>query len=106
MLAETTAEHLEPRFLGQHFPASDIPAQARALYRENLLRLIADVQATPVGLCNHTETTRPLDLSHALLRSPSPFHRTYLKNMGIRATLTLSILVKGELWGLLTCHNS
>lgn len=106
IVCERTAAHLAPRFMDQHFPASDIPAQARALYKQNRLRLIADVQAQPIPLNKLDSTNAPLDLSHALLRSPSPFHLTYLGNMGVRATLTLSILVNGELWGLLTCHNS
>lgn len=105
IIAEATAASIETRYLGQHFPASDIPSQARALYKQNPLRLIADVSAAAVPLNHRSRTTEPLDLSHTLMRSPSPFHLTYLANMGVRATLTLSILVDGELWGMLSCHN-
>lgn len=105
IIAEATAAGIETRYLGQHFPASDIPVQARALYKQNPLRLIADVSAAAVPLNPRSRTVEPLDLSHTLIRSPSPFHLTHLANMGVRATLTLSILVDGELWGMLTCHN-
>lgn len=106
IIGESVAEHLEPRFVGQHFPASDIPAQARELYKKNRLRIIADTQATPAALLPVKADIERTDLSDALLRCPSPFHITYLGNMGVRSTLTLSILVNGQLWGMLTCHDS
>lgn len=94
------------RFLGLHYPASDIPAQARILYTRNLLRVIADVNATPVPVVPALDATgEPLDLSLSVLRSVSPIHIEYLKNMGVDASLSISIIVEGKLWGLFACHN-
>jgi light-regulated signal transduction histidine kinase (bacteriophytochrome) len=93
-----------PKFLGMRYPASDIPAQARRLYVLNTLRLIADVGSAPVPLLGG-EGTRPLDLSHGVLRSVSPIHLEYLRNMGVGASMSVSIVVNGRLWGLLACHH-
>lgn len=94
------------RFLGLHYPASDIPAQARELYKRNLLRVITDVNATPVPIVpQRDETGAPLDLSLSVLRSVSPIHIEYLKNMGVGASLSISIIVEGKLWGLFACHH-
>lgn len=106
---EVVAEACKPgigRFFGLHYPASDIPAQARVLYTRNLLRVIADVNAVPVPIHPALdETGEPLDLSLSLLRSVSPIHIEYLKNMGVDASLSVSIIVDGKLWGLFACHN-
>lgn len=94
------------RFLGLHYPASDIPAQARTLYTRNLLRVIADVNATPVPIEPALdEAGEPLDLSLSVLRSVSPIHIEYLKNMGVAASMSVSIIVEGKLWGLFACHH-
>ncbi|MFD1611089.1 HWE histidine kinase domain-containing protein [Sphingomonas tabacisoli] len=94
------------RFLGLHYPASDIPQQARILYMRNLLRVIADVNATPVPVVPQlNEKGEPLDLSLSVLRSVSPIHIEYLKNMGVEASLSISIIVDGKLWGLFACHH-
>ncbi|WP_106796588.1 HWE histidine kinase domain-containing protein [Rhizobium sp. H4] len=93
-------------FLGLHYPASDIPVQARALYLRNLFRIIADVDAVPVPvLPERDERGQPLDLSMSVLRSVSPIHIEYLKNMGVGASLSISIVVDGKLWGLFACHH-
>jgi light-regulated signal transduction histidine kinase (bacteriophytochrome) len=94
-------------FLGLHYPASDIPAQARRLYRSNWLRLIVDVDYVPVPLVpqDHPLTGRPLDLSHAGLRSVSPVHLEYQRNLGVAASMSVSLLDDGELWGLIACHH-
>ncbi len=93
-------------FMGLHYPASDIPQQARALYKRNLIRVIRDVNATPVEIVPALDEQRkPLDLSLSVLRSVSPIHIEYLKNMGVQASLSISILVDDELWGLFACHN-
>lgn len=93
-------------FLGLHYPATDIPAQARELYKRNLLRIITDVDADPVPvLPQRDETGRPLDLSLSILRSVSPIHLEYLKNMGVGASMSISIIVEGKLWGLFACHH-
>jgi light-regulated signal transduction histidine kinase (bacteriophytochrome)/CheY-like chemotaxis protein len=93
-------------FLGLHYPASDIPSQARALYKRNLIRVIRDVDAEPVPVIPARDAEgRPLDLSLSILRSVSPIHIEYLKNMGVAASLSISIVVDDELWGLFACHN-
>jgi len=93
-------------FKGLHYPVSDIPQQARALYRRNLLRIIADVGAVPVRITPELdEFGKPMDLSLSMLRSVSPIHIEYLKNMGVGASLSISIIVDEELWGLFACHH-
>ncbi|MGR9415273.1 GAF domain-containing protein [Rhizobium leguminosarum] len=93
-------------FLGLHYPASDIPVQARALYLRNLFRIIADVDSVPVPILPPLdEHGEPLDLSMSVLRSVSPIHIEYLKNMGVGASLSISIVVDGKLWGLFACHH-
>lgn len=93
-------------FLDLHYPASDIPQQARALYLRNPFRVISDVLSTPVPIVPQLdETGTPLDLSMAALRSVSPIHIEYLKNMGVGASLSISIVVDGRLWGLFACHH-
>lgn len=89
-------------FLGLHYPATDIPAQARALYEKNWLRLIDDVGYTPAPL---VPAAAPLDLTHATLRSVSPIHVEYLRNMGVHASMSISLLRHGRLWGLIACHH-
>lgn len=93
-------------FLGLHYPATDIPAQARELYKRNLLRIITDVNAEPVPIVPALdENGRPLDLSLSVLRSVSPIHIEYLRNMGVGASMSISIVVEGRLWGLFACHH-
>ena len=93
-------------FLDLHYPPSDIPRQARELYKRSLLRVITDVDAVPVPVVPALDAGgRPLDLSLSVLRSVSPIHLEYLRNMGVRASMSISILVEGELWGLIACHH-
>jgi light-regulated signal transduction histidine kinase (bacteriophytochrome) len=99
--AEAKESHLEP-YLGHRYPASDIPAQARRLYVANWLRLIFDAEQKPARIVPSGE---PLDLSFAVLRSVSPVHIEYMKNMGVRASMSVSVVVHGELWGLISCVN-
>ncbi|GGD36481.1 signal transduction histidine kinase [Croceicoccus pelagius] len=104
---EVVAEALEPgidSFLGLNFPASDIPKQARQLYLRNVFRIIADVNDEPKAIEPVTQT-EPLDLSLSLFRAVSPIHVEYLKNMGVRASLSISIIIDGKLWGLFACHH-
>lgn len=107
VVAEARDEHLEP-FLGLHYPASDIPRQARELYKINLVRLIADVASTPSPILSLPDwpDDRPLDLTHSVLRAVSPVHIEYLRNMGVQASMSISLLYRGELWGLISCHNT
>jgi light-regulated signal transduction histidine kinase (bacteriophytochrome) len=106
---EVVAETCKPgigSFKGLHYPASDIPVQARELYKRNLLRVISDVDAVPVAILpERDEKGQLLDLSYSILRSVSPIHIEYLKNMGVRASMSISIIVDGELWGLFACHH-
>ncbi len=106
VIAEAREQHLDP-FLGLHYPASDIPRQARELYKINLVRGILDVNQPRVGLypVNYTQHNRPLDLTHASLRAVSPIHVEYLKNMGVRSSMSISLLYRGQLWGLIACHH-
>lgn len=106
---EVVAESCKPAigsFLGLHYPATDIPAQARELYKRNLLRVITDVNAVPVPIVPlRDENGQPLDLSLSMLRAVSPIHIEYLKNMGVGASMSISIIVEGRLWGLFACHH-
>jgi light-regulated signal transduction histidine kinase (bacteriophytochrome)/CheY-like chemotaxis protein len=106
---EVVAECLQPgtaSFLGQHFPASDIPKQARALYVRNIFRVIADVSAAPVAIHSAGDLGKsPLDQSVSVLRAVSPIHLEYLRNMGVAASLSISIIVDGKLWGMFACHH-
>lgn len=93
-------------FLGLRYPAADIPAQARALYERNTLRIIVDVDAVPVAITPALSPEgMPLDLSMSVLRSVSPIHLEYLRNMGVRSSMSISILRGGRLWGLIACHH-
>ncbi|MBA2936030.1 GAF domain-containing protein [Sphingomonas sp. CGMCC 1.13654] len=93
-------------FLHLHYPHTDIPAQARALYNRNLFRIIADVKSVPVPVIpTLNERGAPLDLSLSVLRAVSPIHIEYLGNMGVGASLSISIMIEGRLWGLFACHH-
>jgi len=94
-------------FLGQHFPVSDIPVQARKLYVKNWIRVIGDASFVPVPLLPKIAEGDPaVDLSFAHLRSVSPIHCEYLRNMGVAASMSISIVVDGQLWGLIACHHN
>jgi chemotaxis family two-component system sensor kinase Cph1 len=96
-----------PSYLDLRFPASDIPAQAREMYRLNRLRLIPDAHYSPVPIEPqlNPRTGQPLDLTFSVLRSVSPVHVRYMKNMGTAASMSISILRDGQLWGLVSCHS-
>ncbi len=104
--AEARGEDVES-FLGLHYPASDIPRQARNLYLTNWIRLIPDARYTPAPIlpADDPRDGSPLDLSHSLIRSVSPMHLEYLANMGVAASMSLSIIMGGRLWGLIACHH-
>lgn len=103
VVAESRRDDLVP-YLGQRYPAGDIPAQARRLYTLNTLRVIADMDYAAVPLCG-APGAAPLDMSFAVLRSVSPVHVEYLKNMRVRASMSVSIVINGRLWGLIACHH-
>ena len=94
-------------YMGQRFPASDIPAQARELYALSRIRLIQDANYAPSPLVpgENPVTRARNDLSFAALRSVSPVHLQYMRNMGTLASMSVSLMVKGKLWGLISCHN-
>ncbi len=106
VVAEAKRDDLNS-FLGLHYPASDIPAQARALYEKNWIRIIDDIGYTPSPLVpqENPTTGRPTDLTHSTLRSVSPIHIEYLKNMGVGASMSISLVRDGRLWGLIACHH-
>ncbi|HWD26224.1 MAG TPA: HWE histidine kinase domain-containing protein [Rhizomicrobium sp.] len=93
------------KFLGLHYPSSDIPKQARILYTRNWLRIIPDIGAVPSPIVSDAAHGEPVDLSMSMLRSVSPIHIEYLQNMGVGASLSVSILRNGKLWGLFACHH-
>ncbi|MBU2341072.1 MAG: GAF domain-containing protein [Alphaproteobacteria bacterium] len=105
VVAESLAEGTDS-FLGLNYPRTDIPQQARELYIRNRFRIISDVRAAPVPIePGLGEDGEPLDLSLSTLRSVSPVHIEYLTNMGVEASLSISIVVGGKLWGLFACHH-
>lgn len=107
---EVVAEAIRPgidSWLGIHYPASDIPQQARAMYVRNWLRFIADANYQPAPLVP-VETPglgRPPDMTYAVLRSVSPIHLEYLRNMGVAASMSISLVEDGRLWGMILCHH-
>jgi len=106
VIAEASDPSMEV-FNGLFFPASDIPEQARELYRTNWLRIIpnADYQPVPLVPKLRPDTQQPLDLSFATLRSVSPIHCQYMKNMGVLSSMSISLLKGDKLWGLISCGN-
>ena len=106
VVAEARVPLAEP-YLGLHYPASDIPRPARRLLRLSPTRLIADVDRPPVPIDGHGEfAARSLDLSRSALRAVSPIHLQYLRNMGVGASLTISLPDGPRLWGLVACHHA
>jgi len=91
-------------YMGLRFPASDIPAIAREMYLKNPFRHIADTQSPRIAILSHDETTP--DLTYSDTRSVSPVHIEYMKNMGMRASFSTPIIIFGDLWGLVACHNA
>ena len=104
------AEARDPRLeslLGHHYPASDIPQRARELYLKNRVRMLVDVNYEPQALVPplRPDTGEPLDMSLCHLRSMSPLHLQYLRNMGVTGTLVASLVREGKLWGLIAAHH-
>ncbi|MDY7226113.1 ATP-binding protein [Hyalangium rubrum] len=106
VLAEARDAQADP-YLGLHFPASDIPKQARELYRLNWLRIIPTVDYRPARVLAlpGAQTDSPLDMSFSVLRSVSPIHLEYLRNMGVQASMSISLVKEGQLWGLISCTH-
>jgi light-regulated signal transduction histidine kinase (bacteriophytochrome) len=105
IIAEARDPRLEP-LLGHRYPASDIPQRARELYVRNRVRVLVDVNYTPVPITpRRAHGGEELDMSMCYLRSMSPLHIQYLQNMGVTATLVVSLVREGRLWGLIACHH-
>ena len=106
VIAEVHEPEMEP-FLGLHYPASDIPRQARKLFLLNPLRMIVDVDSPPVPLVDAVGARGPVPVNLALagLRAVSPIHLAYLRNMGVQASLTVSLTHRNRLWGMIACHH-
>ncbi|NEP59381.1 MAG: GAF domain-containing protein [Symploca sp. SIO2G7] len=106
VIAEEKLESLEP-YLGLHYPESDIPKVARKLFSSNWIRLIPDAygKSAEIFPAYNPISQRPLDLTHSILRSASPCHLEYLHNMGVGASLTISLFKDKKLWGLIACHH-
>ena len=106
IIGESKRDDIET-WLGMHYPASDIPAQARELFLRHWLRMIVDVDSGRVPLIprDNPVTGRPLDMGGTVLRSVSPIHIQYLQNMGVRASLVVSLIKGGKLWGLISGHH-
>ncbi|EDL48432.1 HWE histidine kinase domain-containing protein [Erythrobacter sp. SD-21] len=105
VVAESKRDDLES-FHGLRYPKTDIPAQARELYKRNRFRIISDVEEAPIPIEPGVNAEgEPIDLSMSTLRAVSPIHIEYLHNMGVGASLSISIIIGGELWGLFACHH-
>jgi len=106
VVAEDRAPEMEP-YLGLHYPATDIPLQARKLYLAQRVRTIVDVGYQPVPVLANPSLSHgePLDMTYCGLRSVSPLHIEYLHNMGVAATFAISLIHRNELWGMLLCHH-
>jgi PAS domain S-box-containing protein len=106
VIAEDKVKEMDS-YLGLHFPESDIPQPAREMFLSNRIRAISDVRAESVQLIPALNplTEQLTDLSRSMLRSPDPCHAEYLQNMGVGASLTISLIKDGRLWGIITCHH-
>jgi chemotaxis family two-component system sensor kinase Cph1 len=106
VIAEVKLPDMES-YLGLHFPESDIPQPARKLFLSNWVRVIPDARGESVDLLpvRNPITRQPTDLTLSVLRTPYPCHLEYLENMGVRASLTISLIKDGELWGIIACHH-
>ncbi|MEM6903937.1 MAG: GAF domain-containing protein, partial [Pseudomonadota bacterium] len=106
VIAEALEPDMEP-YLGLRYPASDIPKQARELYKRSPIRVIADVSDKGCAILPAKGPDgKPLDLSLSMIRSVSPVHLVYLRNMGVAASMSVSLLVQDRLWGLIACHHN
>ena len=105
VIAEDRREDLEP-YLGLRYPQADIPQQARELFRRNKVRVISDMNAAAVPIQPEMGLDgEPLDLSMSILRAHSQMHLEYMRNMGVHASLAISIVVQDRLWGMISCHH-
>ncbi|EAZ93294.1 ATP-binding protein [Crocosphaera chwakensis] len=106
VIAETKHDDLDS-YLDLYYPASDIPQQARELYKINWVRLVPDVDLPSARLIPTVEDSdrEPLDLTHSILRSLSPIHQQYVRNQGLKASMSFSLVTHNQLWGMISCHS-
>jgi len=106
VIAESKTSDM-PSYLGLQFPSSEIPEQKRALLKKNYQHIVPNIDGKPSKILPDTlnDTETPIDLSFSSLRCAHPMHLEYLKNMGIKASMSISILKNGQLWGLIACHH-
>ena len=106
VIAESREEHLEP-FLHLRYPASDIPKTSRDIYHDNQIRMIADTVAEPSEMvyADHVPADGVMDMTPVAARGMSPVHREYLRNIDVRATCSLAVIIDGKLWGLIAMHH-
>lgn len=106
VIAEEKDERLDT-YIGQTFPASDVPKQARQLYLKNPYRLIPNREYQPVRLYPviNPVTNSFIDLSDCNLRSVPAVHLEYMKNMKVSASMSIRVIKNGALWGLISCHH-
>lgn len=104
--AEARVEKM-PSYLGLHFPASDIPKQARHLFSLLPFRAISSVddQINPIMTADGPAMGQ-LDLTWSIGRSVSTMHTAYLRNMGVGGSFSSALMDRGQLWGLIACHHS
>ena len=105
VIAEDKQADLLETFLGLYYPDTDIPQRAKHLYLLNWLRLLPDVNCQPSLLTGSQADSAKLDMSHCVLRSLSPCHIQYLQNMGVGASMSISLIQQQRLWGMITCHH-
>lgn len=106
VIAESKADHVAVSYLGLRFPSYDIPEPARRLFSMIWVRTIPQAAAAESPIVSvDGAPSENVDLSYAVLRGVSPMHVEYLDNMGVRGTLTISIRLRGRLWGLIACHH-
>ncbi len=94
-------------YLNFYYPSTDIPQQARKLYEKNWIRINPNVDIPPVPLLPDVRSSgrKPLDMSRSLLRSMSPIHVQYIRNQGLKSSMSISLIQQGRLWGLVSCHH-
>ena len=106
VIAESKIDNIDS-YLHVHYPAGDIPQQAREVYKKNWIRLLANVNLKPAKLIPTPQEVgrKPLDMTYSLLRDLSPIHKQYTRNQGISASMSMSLVTHDELWGMISCHS-
>jgi light-regulated signal transduction histidine kinase (bacteriophytochrome) len=118
VVAEASAPNRLPSLLGLHYPADDIPPQARALFLKARTRSIVNVNEQRIILNSlptpkttatgdlTVEEVQEQPLEDILSRPVDPCHVDYLTQMGVQSSLVVPIIYQQELWGLLISHHA